>query len=39
MALDVAARGYVLEKGAIVLAGLTAELRENPAVKTAYLGI
>jgi branched-chain amino acid transport system ATP-binding protein len=39
MALDVAARGYVLEKGAIVLAGSTAELRANPAVRTAYLGI
>lgn len=39
MALEVATRGYVLEKGSIVLSGSTAELAENPAVKTAYLGI
>lgn len=39
MALEVATRGYVLEKGSIVLTGSTAELAENPAVKTAYLGI
>lgn len=39
MALEVATRGYVLEKGSIVLAGATTELAENPAVKTAYLGI
>lgn len=39
MALEVATRGYVLEKGSIVLKGATAELAANPAVKTAYLGL
>ncbi len=37
-ALQVAQRGYVLETGRIVLHGTAAELRENPAVKEAYLG-
>jgi branched-chain amino acid transport system ATP-binding protein len=39
MALSLATRGYVLEKGTIVLAASTAELQDNPAVRTAYLGI
>jgi branched-chain amino acid transport system ATP-binding protein len=39
MALDLATRGYVLENGRIALQGTTAELRENNAVRTAYLGI
>jgi branched-chain amino acid transport system ATP-binding protein len=39
MALDLATRGYVLESGCITLAGTTAELRENDAVRAAYLGI
>ena len=34
-----ASRGYVLETGNIVLAGTAAELRENPEVQKAYLGI
>ena len=38
MALGVAARGYVLQTGAIVLAGASAELAANPEVKRAYLG-
>jgi len=38
MALSVAHRGYVLEAGAIVLAGSAAELEENPEVRRAYLG-
>ena len=38
MALGVAARGYVLQTGAIVLAGASAELAANPEVKHAYLG-
>ena len=38
MALAVAHRGYVLEAGAIVLAGSAAELQENPEVRRAYLG-
>jgi branched-chain amino acid transport system ATP-binding protein len=39
LALDVASRGYVLEAGVVTLAGTASELRENPAVVTAYLGV
>jgi branched-chain amino acid transport system ATP-binding protein len=35
----VAAKGYVLENGRIVLSGPTAELKANPHVKKAYLGL
>ena len=38
MALSVAARGYVLEHGHIVLADTSAELMTHPRVKEAYLG-
>ncbi|MDR7416521.1 MAG: ABC transporter ATP-binding protein [Armatimonadota bacterium] len=38
MALETAHRGYVLETGTMVLEGPSAELRENPEVKRAYLG-
>ena len=37
-ALDVSARGYVLETGRVVLADNSAALRENPEVQNAYLG-
>jgi len=37
-ALQVAQRAYVLETGRVVLQGTAAELRENAAVKQAYLG-
>ncbi len=39
MALSVAHRAYVLETGRIVLEGTAKELRENPQVKAAYLGV
>jgi branched-chain amino acid transport system ATP-binding protein len=39
MALNAAGRGYVLETGSIVLSGTAAELRQNPEVQKAYLGI
>ncbi|MCC7047453.1 MAG: ABC transporter ATP-binding protein [Alphaproteobacteria bacterium] len=39
MALEVAQEAYVLQDGAIVLKGPTAELARNDFVKTAYLGI
>lgn len=39
MALSVANRAYVLETGRIVLEGTAKEVRENPQVKAAYLGI
>lgn len=38
MSLHIAARGYVLETGRIVLSGTGRELTGNPAVKEAYLG-
>jgi branched-chain amino acid transport system ATP-binding protein len=38
-AFDLATTGYVLENGRVVLAGPTAELRTNPHVKKAYLGL
>ncbi len=38
-AFDLATTGYVLENGQVVLAGPTAELRSNPHVKKAYLGL
>jgi branched-chain amino acid transport system ATP-binding protein len=38
MALDVAARGYVLETGRIVLADSAKALRENEDVRRTYLG-
>ena len=37
-ALRAADAGYVLETGKIVLKGPAAQLRENPAIKEAYLG-
>lgn len=39
LALNVAARGYVLESGRVTLKGTSTELNENPAVRAAYLGI
>jgi branched-chain amino acid transport system ATP-binding protein len=38
MALSIARRGYVLQTGSIVLAGLAADLQANEQVKRAYLG-
>ena len=38
LALSVADRGYVLESGAIVHAGVASELRDDPALERAYLG-
>jgi branched-chain amino acid transport system ATP-binding protein len=38
MSLHIAARGYVLETGRIVLSGTGRELTGNPRVKEAYLG-
>jgi branched-chain amino acid transport system ATP-binding protein len=39
LALGLAERGYVLENGRIGLQGTSAELRSNPDVRRAYLGI
>ena len=38
LALEAASRGYVMESGAIVLAGDAAALRASPKVREAYLG-
>lgn len=38
MALSIARRAYVLETGEISLEGKAFDLRENPAVRAAYLG-
>jgi branched-chain amino acid transport system ATP-binding protein len=38
MALDVSARGYILENGEMKLQGVSADLASNPQVKEAYLG-
>jgi branched-chain amino acid transport system ATP-binding protein len=37
--LEVASRAYILENGAFVLQGSPAEIRENPRLKRAYLGL
>jgi branched-chain amino acid transport system ATP-binding protein len=37
-ALDIAARGYVLETGRIAVADASAKLRDDPEVQRAYLG-
>jgi branched-chain amino acid transport system ATP-binding protein len=37
--LAIAHRGYVLENGAIALAGTAAELADNPSLKRSYLGV
>lgn len=39
MALSIAARGYVLQTGEIVLSGKSSELKNNPDMQKAYLGI
>jgi len=38
-ALEVAARAYVLENGQVALDGLSADLADDPRVRTAYLGV
>ena len=38
LALAVADRGYVMESGRVVHAGVAAELRDDPALERAYLG-
>lgn len=38
MALSIASRAYVLETGAVVLAGTGLDVLGNPRIKEAYLG-
>ena len=37
--LSVSTRGYVVENGAIILQGASADLLNNEQVRTAYLGL
>jgi branched-chain amino acid transport system ATP-binding protein len=39
LSLEVASRAYILENGAFVLQGSSTEIRENPKLKRAYLGL
>jgi branched-chain amino acid transport system ATP-binding protein len=39
VALDAADRGYVLENGRVVLSGAAGELRTDPGVRRAYMGL
>ena len=39
LALEIADRGYVLENGRIVMSGPASELRRDPAIRKAYLGV
>ena len=39
LALDIAGRAYVLETGRVAVSGLAADLREDDAVRRAYLGV
>ncbi len=38
-ALEISTRAYVLEAGRFILAGPSAQLLDDPKVKTAYLGV
>jgi len=37
--LAITAHGYVLENGVVAMKGPSSELREDPKVKTSYLGL
>ncbi len=39
VALDVANRAYVLENGRVAMSGAAAEVRDDPGVRRAYLGL
>jgi branched-chain amino acid transport system ATP-binding protein len=39
LALEIADRGYVLENGRIAMSGPASDLRRDPAVRKAYLGV
>jgi branched-chain amino acid transport system ATP-binding protein len=38
-ALEIATRGYVIETGEMKMQGSAAELREDPKIRAAYLGL
>jgi branched-chain amino acid transport system ATP-binding protein len=37
--LEIADRAYVLQTGRVVLSGTAAEVRDNPEIRRAYLGM
>jgi branched-chain amino acid transport system ATP-binding protein len=37
--LEIADRAYVLQTGRVVLSGSAADILQDPAVRTAYLGL
>jgi branched-chain amino acid transport system ATP-binding protein len=37
--LEIADRAYVLQTGRVVLSGTAAEVRDNPDIRRAYLGM
>jgi branched-chain amino acid transport system ATP-binding protein len=39
LALEIADRGYVLEDGRVAMSGAAQDLRRDPAVRKAYLGV
>ena len=39
VALDAANRAYVLENGRVALSGKAADVKEDPGVRRAYLGL
>jgi branched-chain amino acid transport system ATP-binding protein len=39
VALDVAERAYVLEAGRIAMTGKAADLKDDPGIRKAYLGL
>ncbi len=39
LALEISDFGYVLETGRVILAGRSADLRRNPQIRQAYLGV
>ena len=39
VALDVANRAYVLENGRVALSGVAADVKDDPGVRRAYLGL
>jgi branched-chain amino acid transport system ATP-binding protein len=38
-ALEIATRGYVIETGQVKLQGTAEELRNDPKIRSAYLGL
>jgi branched-chain amino acid transport system ATP-binding protein len=37
--LEIADRAYVLQTGKVILSGTAAEIRDNPEIRKAYLGL